>query len=261
MNKKTVLFFFTYSIFTFSMDQEDYKKAYPFCWLAVYSDLHSLEYVIRQLERKTTKVCYNLIPGSGNKEKMTPAASSSLKQGVELMMESLIYQPDLAGNTPLSIAIFNDNKPFFDFFMRKITNIDQPIYYDLTPLHFCCLTGNYEFLKTTLHRNAAVNKQTTKGISPLYFLIANIIKSIEKKSVQDWKTELLIKHNMVKLLLSYQADPYKKNKENVNCLDLIIDLQVRLPYLFLDNQKDFLEIQQFVDTIYHCFLTLTIPPY
>lgn len=100
--------------------------------------------------------------------------------------------------TPLHYSLWMEYDELSDYLINRGADINLPDYNGSTPLHYSCFDGLYKISKILLNKGADVNIQNNKGITPLYY------------ACRRYDSFLL-----VKLLLTFNADPYLKTKEEL----------------------------------------------
>ena len=69
--------------------------------------------------------------------------------------------------TPLIIAVKNQNDEIAEALIRGGADIDMTDKYDATPLHYASIYGYLEFVEMLLYYDASIDKKTVEGTTPL----------------------------------------------------------------------------------------------
>ncbi|OGT50635.1 MAG: hypothetical protein A3F17_04680 [Gammaproteobacteria bacterium RIFCSPHIGHO2_12_FULL_41_15] len=113
------------------------------------------------------------------------------------------------GETPLLLAIQNNNASAFDVLMSHLdkVNVNQKSYgkdLEMTPLHLASRTGNLAFIDKLIKSGADINAQDSNGLTPLMYAVREGHKEV---------VELLIKNG---------ADPAIKSKANMTASEMAL---------------------------------------
>ena len=111
--------------------------------------------------------------------------------------------------TPLSWIVFYNNQNLFTEFMKKSANVNYLDFYQRNALHVASKWSGKEIIEFLLVSGAKLNQQDFRGDTPMHSLVRRDLIS------QQDKIELL-------KLFFENGGVFKRNKEGVNILDILI---------------------------------------
>ncbi|KAJ3065397.1 hypothetical protein HDU98_011251 [Podochytrium sp. JEL0797] len=106
----------------------------------------------------------------------TVPALPTLSQPLKTLLRAIATTPCVAGFTPLHAASANNHLPLLALFFINSNALVLPSDLDVTPttaedggspLHWACLNGHLEVVKTMVERGANVGKRNKEGMSAL----------------------------------------------------------------------------------------------
>ena len=101
-----------------------------------------------------------------------------------LVIKTWINSKNFKGQTPLSIAILNQNKKFVEFLIKMGADVNVEDIHGNTPLMIAALKGNLEILNTLLKNGALINQANYSNLNALDWAIMfgkdNITEYIKK---------------------------------------------------------------------------------
>jgi hypothetical protein len=139
--------------------------------------------------------------------------------------------------TPLIIAIKNQNEEIAEALIRAGADIDLTDKYDATPLHYASVYGYLQFVDMLLYYDASIDKKTVEGTTPLLAAVwawnadvADILiqkgANMETRDDEGFTPFLMAALNgdtlILRLLFEKGVDIYTKNSSNHNALALSI---------------------------------------
>ncbi|CAD8136549.1 unnamed protein product [Paramecium octaurelia] len=125
---------------------------------------------------------------------------------------------------------------------------------DQTCLHFACSSGNFQIAYHLIQKGSYLNEQDCDGCTPLMISVkGNLIDIVtllvyNKANVdrQDFSMNtplhVALENNsleIIQILLKYKADPYIKNAENINALQLISNTEQQLIFKQFGYEKQY----------------------
>jgi ankyrin repeat protein len=172
---------------------------------------------LKDIQTILGKTPINEVRGKDNNTLLIDAAQNGNIKETETLLQlgaDINLQNDI-GLNPLLIAIFNNDKPLFEFLMSQKPNIEIQDSLKRSPLHVATIQNNFFMLKALVEKKASLESRDINGWTPLFFAINNNNLALSEYLIHNG-ANVNAKSNLLKVPLHLAVQ--NKNVEIVKLL-------------------------------------------